>query len=116
MTTPYLVKVINNTWVRIINPDYNQMVKLIKVVPSPIVSKKYRAVFDDNTHTDFGDANYSDFRIHQDPKRKAQYIARHEKSENWNDPKSAGALARWILWNKPTLTASISDYRKRFNV
>ena len=25
---------------------------------------------------------------------------------------SAGALSRWILWNKPTLKASIDDYKK----
>jgi hypothetical protein len=30
--------------------------------------------------------------------------------------KSAGALSRWILWNKPTLAASIKDYKKRFGL
>ena len=115
MNTPYLVRVINGSWIRIINPDYNQMVKLLSIVPSPITGKKYSATFDNGKHTDFGDSNYSDFRIHKDTKRKAAYISRHT-NENWNDPTTAGALARWILWNKPTLTESISDYKKRFGV
>ena len=29
---------------------------------------------------------------------------------------TAGSLSRYILWNKPTLKGSISDYRKRFNL
>ena len=40
---------------------------------------------------------------------------RHKATENWQKPMSAGSLSRYILWNKPTLKASISDYKKRFN-
>jgi len=40
---------------------------------------------------------------------------RHRTRENWNNPMSAGSLSRWILWNKPTLKASISDYKRKFN-
>ena len=29
---------------------------------------------------------------------------------------SPGALSRWILWNKPTLKASIADFKKRFTM
>jgi hypothetical protein len=43
----------------------------------------------------------------QDPKlakqKKESYLARHRENEDWNDVMSAGALSRWILWNKPTL-------------
>ena len=63
----------------------------------------------------FGQAGASDYTIHKDPERKKLYIERHEKNENWNDPTSAGALSRWILWNKPTITESIKDYKKRFD-
>ncbi len=48
-------------------------------------------------------------------KKKNAYIARHKVNENWNDPTSAGALARYILWNKKTLTDSIADFKQRFN-
>jgi hypothetical protein len=27
-----------------------------------------------------------------------------------------GSLSRWTLWNKKTLSASIADYKKRFNL
>ena len=41
---------------------------------------------------------------------------RHKKNENWKDPTTAGALSRWVLWNKPSFRASVSDYKKRFNL
>jgi len=48
--------------------------------------------------------------------KKNAYLARHKVRENWNDPLSAGALSRWILWNKRSLRASIADFKKRFNL
>jgi hypothetical protein len=36
--------------------------------------------------------------------------------EDWTDPTRAGTLSRFVLWNKPTLRASIRSYRKRFHV
>ena len=33
---------------------------------------------------------------------RAAYIARHTVRENWNDPYSAGALSRWLLWGDTT--------------
>jgi hypothetical protein len=54
--------------------------------------------------------------LNTDEERKKLYLKRHEKNENWNDPKSRGALSRWILWNKKTLSASIADFKKRFNL
>ena len=65
--------------------------------------------------THFGQAGARDYTMHKDPERKKRYIERHEKNENWNDPTSAGALSRWILWNKPTKTESIKDYKKKFD-
>ena len=66
--------------------------------------------------THFGEAGARDYTLHKDPERKKRYIERHEKSENWNDPTSAGALSRWILWNKPTKTESIKDYKNKFGI
>ena len=62
----------------------------------------------------FGAEGMSDFTINKDPKRKARYLKRHKVNENWNNPQSAGALSRWILWNKPSLNDSIKDFKKRF--
>ena len=92
------------------------MVKLIKIIKSPNSVKKYRAIFDDGTKTDFGASGYEDFTTHGDVNRRDRYDMRHKKHENWNDFRSAGSLAKYILWNKPTLSASIDDYKKRFNL
>lgn len=95
--------------------------KLVKIVKSPRKEKKYRAYFSDGTHTDFGAKGYQNYggtgaERHLDENRKKRYIQRHSKRENWNNPKSPGALSRWVLWNKKTLQASISDYKRRFKL
>lgn len=86
----------------------------MKIIRSPVEGKKWRAVFDDGTTTDFGAAGYDDFTITKDEDRKTLYLIRHRKNENWNAYKSAGALSRWILWNKPTIEESLKDYKRRF--
>lgn len=93
----------------------------VEIKPSTNKNKKYMAIFfDDNNKRiktiHFGAKGMSDFTIHKDKERKERYLKRHQKRENWNDPKTAGALSRWILWNKPTLKGSIRDYKKRFNL
>lgn len=77
---------------------------------------KYLAVFDDGDKVKFGAIGYEDYTQHKDKDRKRLYLNRHKKREDWNDPKSAGALSRWILWNKPTLEASIKHYVKKFSM
>lgn len=71
--------------------------------------------------THFGQKGAKDFILwskmlsrHDAEKRRAAYLQRHKARENWNDPTSAGALSRWILWSKPTLRASILNFRRRF--
>ena len=43
-------------------------------------------------------------------------MARHAPREDWNEPMTAGALARWVLWNKETLRESVADYLQRFGL
>lgn len=79
--------------------------------------KKYMATFINNGRkkiVHFGSNGMSDYTKHKDDERKKRYISRHKKRENWNKPMTAGALSRWILWNKKTLTSSVNDYKKRF--
>ena len=64
----------------------------------------------------FGDRRYSNYTIHKDPKRKANYIQRHRKRENWKKMNSAGFWAKHLLWNKPSLQASIRDVEKKKGV
>ena len=91
----------------------------VEIKKSTNSKKKYMAVFYEGDKkiktTHFGCAGMSDFTKHKDEARKQRYMNRHKTRENWRDPMSAGSLSRYILWNKPTLRASIQDFKKRFN-
>ena len=83
--------------------------------------KKMMAIFYDTAKkkvktTHFGQETASDYTLHNDLSRKMNYIKRHDTREDWNDYMTAGALSRWILWNKPTLSASIEDYMNKFDL
>jgi hypothetical protein len=86
---------------------------------SHVAEKKFDAVFVKPDGREivqpFGQKGYSDFTKHKDVTRRTRYLKRHRgMGEHWNDPTSAGALSRWILWNKPTFKASLVDYKRRF--
>lgn len=87
--------------------------------------KRYMAVFYDKdkkvktTHFGFADGkgNYGSTYIdHKDDAKKDAWIARHRVNGTFEDYMSASSLARYILWNKKTLSASITDYKRRFNL
>jgi len=83
--------------------------------------KKLMAIFtypDGKTKTThFGARGMSDYTKHGDKERMERYVDRHDNGrEDWNDPTTAGALSRWVLWNKPSLSASFNDFKKRFNL
>ena len=87
----------------------------MQLIKSPIETKKWRAVFSDGTHTDFGAAGMDDYTKTHDTEQRLRYLIRHRKNEDWNNPKSAGALSRWILWGDSTSIAeNISAYKRRF--
>lgn len=98
-----------------------RIMKLIKIGESSRKDKKMMAVFDvdgNGKHktVHFGAAGYSDFTQNHDEKRKERYLARHAKNEDWKDPTTAGALSRFVLWNKPTIAGSVRDFKNRFSV
>lgn len=78
--------------------------------------KRMKAVFDGKKTVHFGSKGASTFLEHRDTKIKRAWIARHKVREDWNNPITAGALSRWLLWNKPSLDASIKDYKNKFNL
>ena len=87
----------------------------ITVQKSTRAGKKYMAKVGDKT-VHFGATGYQDFTTSKDETRKASYLARHKTSENWtlDGVDTAGFWARWLLWNKATITASIRDINQRF--
>lgn len=95
--------------------------RLIEVIPSATKTKRFTAIFTDDTSTKrvhFGlkDPKVGTFIDHGDKKLKEAYHSRHKKDLSTNDPLRAGYLSYYLLWNKPTLKGSIKDYKKRFNL
>lgn len=96
------------------------MLKLYAIRESDKKGKKFDAVFRDKEGKEkvvsFGQAGAGDFTKTGDEEAKRLYLIRHRKNESWDKPMTPGALARWILWNKPTLKESIADFKKRFDL
>ncbi len=99
------------------------MKKYDKVVikSSTKAGKKMMATFSNSkggrTRTiHFGSAGMDDYTKTRDKAQRSRYISRHRRNENWSVPDTAGSLSRWILWNKETRSASISAFKKRFNL
>ena len=95
--------------------------KFIGLHPSDKPDKKYYALFQTDSGREkkvyFGAAGMKDFTRYPAAVRqihKEAYLARHKVTEDWNQPDTPGSLARWILWNKTTVRASLADYKRRF--
>jgi len=125
------------TWDKPSNENYTQWAEdesfeaegkptSVEVKRSTNDEKKLMAVFtypDERTQTThFGQRGASDYTKHGEKERMERYLERHgggtttSTKEDWKDPTTAGALSRWILWNKPSLSASFNDFKKRFNL
>jgi len=106
-------------------PKYN----LLSVVKLKSGKQKYKAVVfntetqKENTIT-FGAKGYNDYTIYYEKEgkeiadaKKSAYIARHSKSgEDWtaSGVDTAGWWAKNLLWNKPTITASLRDIKSKY--
>ena len=86
----------------------------ILIQPSKKADKKFDAIIDGKKTVSFGAKGYSDFTKHGSEARKNAYLQRHKARENWNDPTTAGALSKFVLWNKPSIAASVKDMDKHF--
>ena len=92
----------------------------VRIHPSTRSGKKLVAIFtleNGRTRTvHFEAAGASDYTQNRDPARKHRYLARYAPREDWTKPMTAGALARWLLWNRETLRESVADYLQRFGL
>ena len=102
-----------------------KILKLKSITDSTKPEKKLMATFDVDGKekiVHFGSAKNKDYTIYMKEdkekaeKMKAAYIARHKVNENFYTPLTAGSLSKNILWNKPTVSASIKDFKKRFSL
>lgn len=91
----------------------------VEVSNSNIKGKKYKIVlyYDDGRKktVHIGQAGAEDYTIHKDEERKERYIDRHETREDWSKGgmETPAYWAKHLLWNKPTLSKSIEDIKKR---
>ena len=80
---------------------------IIKKSKNP--KKKYDAVIDNKKTVSFGASGYEE--------RKERYIARHKVNQDWKGYKTAFLLyAENIVWNKPTMEASVKDTNQSFQI
>jgi len=94
------------------------MKQVVHLCPSTREGKKWMVLIDNKT-IHFGGLGYSDYTKHKDPERMKRYLNRHKgMGEKWTKSglKTAGFWSRWLLWNKPSFSASLRDMEKRFNL
>ncbi len=96
------------------------MVKLINVRRSTRPTKKLMATFlKDNGRErtiHFGQKGSNTFSEGATEGKKDAYLIRHKKNEDWNNPLSAGALSRWVLWDVRGIKNGVAAFKKRFNL
>jgi hypothetical protein len=95
--------------------------KLI-IKPSTAKNKRLTAIFYNDEGkklktVNFGLKGGSTYIDHKDKKLRSRYISRHRPNENWNDPMTAGALAKDLLWGPYTdLDKNISSFKRKFKL
>lgn len=105
----------------VLNRDKNlsaiYMKKEIVLQKSSKKDKKFDVKLNNKTIS-FGAKGMSDYTKHKDPERKQRYLNRRSDKEKrvWNDIETPAYWAKNLLWNKPSLNASIKDIEKRKNV
>ena len=95
------------------------MTKSVVIKNSTKPDKKLMAIFTrENGRTKtihFGAKNMDDYTITRDKEQRSRYLARHRKNERWDNPETAGALSRWILWGDSTSRgANVKSFKSRF--
>jgi hypothetical protein len=93
----------------------------MEIIQSPKPEKKLRAIFkhsetDKIKNTDFGATGMDDYIRTGDKEARERYRTRHKKDLLTQDPTRAGYLSWYILWNKETMSASVRDYKSRFDM
>ncbi len=91
----------------------------VKLIKSPRREKKWRVIFPNGSHVDFGLFGASDYLHHRDRLRMQRYVKRHARMhENWKKSgvHTAGFWSRWLLWSKPTMTGAKALIKKKFGI
>jgi hypothetical protein len=103
--------------------------KLEKIEKSSLPKYKYTAVFclcpngeggcdkPQKKEIHFGASGYSDYTLGASDGDRLNYIARHRVNEDFDNPLTAGALSRYILWGKSrNIQENIKAFKAKFDV
>lgn len=88
------------------------------IVKSKTKNKRLTAVFTDGSRVNFGLKGASTYIDGTRTKQERDnYLKRHKVNENWNNPKSAGALSAGLLWGlSKDLNKNINEYKHKFKL
>jgi hypothetical protein len=87
------------------------------IIQSDRKDKRYKAIFDNGKQVHFGLKGGQTYIDHMDKLKRENYLKRHIKRENWDDPYTAGSLSRFITWgDSSNINKNLIDFKKRFNV
>ena len=85
--------------------------------PSNRKGKRFKAVFANGKTIHFGLAGGNTYIDEGNKAKRDAYIARHKVNEKWDNPYTAGALSRWLLWGDYTdLEKNHRAFMKRYKV
>jgi hypothetical protein len=89
----------------------------MKLEPSTRKGKRFMVTFENGKTIHFGMLGGKTYIDEGDKAKRTAYLQRHQKNEDWNDPYSAGAVSRWILWgDSKDLEANHMAFMKKFKV
>jgi hypothetical protein len=96
------------------------MVRLLRILRSPVAGKKWEAQFDTGEgrikRTQFGAAGMMDYTLGATAEQARLYRARHAPDLETGDPTRPGYLSYYVLWASPNFDANVRAYKKRFNL
>lgn len=83
--------------------------------------KRFEAILMDGRgqqhHVHFGSKDGHTYIDGASREERKRYQLRHEPRENWDDPLSPGAWARWVLWgNSPVIDINLDRILERFDI
>ena len=93
------------------------MIKIKMIIkPSTRQNKRLQATFKNGKTVHFGLKGGDTYIDHGDKQKRENYLKRHIKNEDWNNPYSAGALSKFLLWGDYiTLEKNYNYFMKKFN-
>jgi hypothetical protein len=90
----------------------------MKIENSTRKDKRFMATYADGTKIHFGSKGASTYIDGKRTEKERQnYLKRHDVREDFNNPKSAGALSASLLWgSSKSLNKNHQDFMKKFKI